>query len=247
MNATQFRNTLKEGGILNGIWRTTPGSELTEIIAEAGFDFQILDLEHGALDWSEVQTAIRLNRLLGKTGFIRLGDRTPVAAQRALDTGADGIVYPQVETAEEVATLAENLSYAPAGKRGFNPFVAGSAYGGRLTTPNEQPLLMPIVETKSALENLPVICAIPQVDVIYLGAYDLSVQFGTPGDIASSPVISAMKSAIEICKSHGCAVGLMVNSRDQVKEWSALGVQVFLHGVDCGIIRKSFSSILNEN
>lgn len=241
MNPADFRAALDRGDALHGLWRTLPGDAMTEIIARAGHDFQIFDQEHGALGWSEVQAMVRLNNALGRTSFVRLGDKSAVAAQRALDTGAQGLVYPQVNSAEEIGQLAENLAFAPQGRRGFNPFVPAFGYGAQRSPDGVRPLLMPIVETKAGLAALPAICAHPAVDVVYLGAYDLSVQLGAPGEIEAPQVTAALQAAIGICRAHQCAVGLMVSSVPAGKQWAGAGVQVFLHGVDGGILHRAFA------
>lgn len=241
MNATEFRNALSKGNSLHGIWRTLPGDALTEIIASEGFDFQIFDLEHGALGWSEIQSMVRVNKHIGRTSFVRLGEKSTLAAQRALDTGAGGLVYPQVESADEVRRLAENLAFAPKGRRGFNPFVPAFSYGADMVPSIDLPLFMPIVETKAGLMELESICSEPSVDVVYLGAYDLSVQLGTPGNVESPVVLAALESAIGICKAHGRAIGLMSTSSEATRRWETLGVQVCLHGVDGGLLRRAFS------
>ncbi|HAO79372.1 MAG TPA: hypothetical protein DCQ92_10420 [Verrucomicrobia subdivision 3 bacterium] len=241
MKPSDFRAALNRGDKLRGIWRTLPSDAMTEIIARAGFDFQIFDQEHGALGWAEVQSMVRINNAIGRTSLVRLGDKSAVAAQRALDAGAHGLVYPQVNSVEEISLLAENLAFAPQGRRGFNPFVPAFGYGAQRSPDDCLPLLLPIVETKAGLSELPAICSHPAVDVVYLGAYDLSVQLGVPGDVESPVVISALESAVEICKAHHCAVGLMAGSATAVKRWANAGAQVFLHGVDGGILHKAFA------
>ena len=241
MNSRDFRDSLHQGAAQHGIWRTLPSDAMTEIIANAGYGFQIFDLEHGALSLSEVQTMLRINNARGRISFVRLGDKSSVAAQRALDAGAHGLVYPQINSAAEIALLAENLAFAPQGCRGFNPFVPAFGYGSQRVPHGPLPLFMPIIETQAGLDELGAICSHPSVDVVYFGAYDLSVQLGTPGDIQSPTVVSALESATKICREHDCAVGLMVNSDDAVKRWRDIGAQIFLHGVDGGILHKAFS------
>ena len=214
---------------------------MTEIIARAGYDFQIFDQEHGALGWAEVQSMVRINNAIGRTSFVRLGNKSAVAAQRALDAGAHGLVYPQVNSKDEISLLAENLAFAPQGRRGFNPFVPAFGYGAQRSPDDCLPLLMPIVEAKAGLEALEAICSQSAVDVVYLGAYDLSVQLGVPGDVEGPVVMAALESAVEICKSQKCAVGLMAGSVTAVKRWTDAGVQVFLHGVDGGMLHKAFA------
>jgi 4-hydroxy-2-oxoheptanedioate aldolase len=230
---------LADGQFFNGIWRTLPDEAVTEIVAQAGYDFQIFDLEHAALSWSDIQRLVRINNALGRASFVRLGDRSAISAQRALDAGAHGLVYPGVNSIEDVTVLAENFSFAPDGRRGFNPFVPAFGYGLQKVSDGSRPVFMSIVETRAGLLALDAIASHPAVDIVYLGAYDLSVQLGTPGDIASAIVQDALKDAVAICRKHACAVGLMVGTVEDIKKWSQLGVQVLLHGVDAGIIRKA--------
>lgn len=240
MNPVEFRRELVQGRSFHGVWRTLPGDAMTEIIARTGHDLQIFDQEHGALGWGDVQAMVRINNALGRTSFIRLGDRTPIAAQRALDTGAQGLVYPQVNSREEVAQLAENLAFAPQGRRGFNPFVAAFGYGAQRAPEAALPLLMPIVETLAGLAALEGICSHPAVDVVYLGAYDLSVHLGAPGEIDSPVVKDALRAAIATCRRQQCAVGVMAGSSAAVQSWGEAGVRLFLHGVDGGILHQAF-------
>lgn len=241
MKPPEFRARLSGGIPCHGIWRTLPGDALTEIVAQQGYDFQIFDLEHGCLSISDVESMVRINNAHGRTSIVRLGDRSPIAAQRALDSGAHGLVYPQVNSGDDVALLAENLAFAPRGRRGFNPFVAGFAYGAQREPEAYLPLLIPIVETEAGLTALGEICSHPSVDVVYLGAYDLSVQLGTPGEIESPVVLKALEAAIATCLDYRCAVGLMAGNSAALRKWSQAGVAVFLHGVDGGILRNAFT------
>ena len=241
--AQLFRERLAQGRSALGVWRTLSGAALTEIVTSCGFDFQIFDLEHGTMGLPDVQAMVTLQNALGGVSLIRLGDKSPLAAQTALDSGAHGIVYPLVGSAGEAARLVENLRFAPAGRRGFNPFVAAFAYGRTPTPSDVTPLLVPIVESREGLENLAAICRVDGVDAIYLGAYDLSVQLGTPGQIESPVVLAALEQAVATCREAGRPVSLMVNSRAALDRWTAAGVRVFLHGVDGGNLFRAVSSI----
>jgi len=247
MQNVKILRGLENGEVFNGIWRTLPDEAVTEMVAKAGYDFQIFDLEHASLSWSDIQRMIRINNALGRASFVRLGDRTPIAAQRALDAGAHGLVYPGVNSIEEVSNIEKNLSFAPEGCRGFNPFVSGFGYGSQDVSGAAKPIFIPIIETCAGLSALEEIASYPAVDVVYLGAYDLSVQLGTPGDINSAIVQNSLAKAVAICRKHKCATGLMIGSATDIKKWSQLGVQIFLHGVDAGIIRKAFEIMKHEN
>lgn len=236
MTTKNFREHLRARLPLYGLWRTLPGAALTEMVRQGGYDLQIFDLEHGALGWPQIDEMVRVNNLAGGVSFIRLGDRSPIAAQRALDTGAAGIVYPQVSSYEEVESLAKNLSFAPEGCRGFNPFVAGFGYGSISIASLDRPLFVPIVESAPGIADLPRIASHPAVDIVYLGAYDLSVQLGCPGEMTNPRLLGTLRQAIEVCNKYGKAVGLMAMTAESVAKWASDGATVFIQGVDGGIL-----------
>ena len=243
MKTLNFAQKLERGEVINGIWRTIPDDAITEIIANTGYDFQIFDLEHAALGWADIQSMVRLNNALTKASFVRLGDRTSIAAQRALDAGAHGLVYPGIESLEDVKLLLENLNFPPNGRRGFNPFVPSFGYGATSVTAEFQAWMIPIIETKAGLLSIKAISSHPSVNIVYLGAYDLSVHLGSPGDIKSEVVVSALKEAVCLCRDNECHVGLMIDSKEAADEWEKLGVKVLLRGVDAGLIRKAVDVI----
>lgn len=243
MKTSNLAQKLERGEAANGIWRTIPDDAITEIIANTGYDFQIFDLEHAALGWADIQSMIRINNALAKESFVRLGDRTSIAAQRALDAGAHGLVYPGIESVEDVDLLLENLNFAPNGRRGFNPFVPAFGYGATSITNEFHTWMIPIIETKAGLLSIKAISSHPSINIIYLGAYDLSVHLGTPGDVKSEVVVSALKEAVYVCRGNKCHVGLMIDSREAADEWEKLGVKVLLRGVDAGLIRKAVDVI----
>lgn len=243
MKTSNLGQKLERGEVINGIWRTIPDDAITEIIANSGYDFQIFDLEHGALSWADIQSMVRINNALSKVSFVRLGDRTSIAAQRALDAGAHGLVYPGIESLEDVHLLLENLNFAPNGRRGFNPFVPSFGYGATSITSESQTRMIPIIETKTGLQSINEISSHPSVNIVYLGAYDLSVHLGTPGDVKSEVVVSALKEAVQVCRGNKCHIGLMIDSREAADDWERLGVKVLLRGVDAGLIRKALDVI----
>lgn len=245
MKTNKLRQDLQNKAVLHGIWRALPGDELTEIVAQAGFDFQIFDMEHSALDWTVVQSCVRINNLHGKQSWVRMGTRHPVESQRALDCGASGLVFPQLSHKSEFEEVASNTLFTPKGRRGYNPFVTGFDYGyntaSSIEAMNEEPpLVIAILETSEAMRQLDTLVQVPGIDIFYLGAYDLSVHLGVPGQVQHPTVVSAMEKALDTCKKAKRPVGLMIKDRKDFESWREKGVQIFLHGVDAGMIAKGF-------
>lgn len=239
-----LRERLRSGGVLRGIWRTLPGDELTEIIADSGIDFQIFDREHAALGWEAIQRCVRINNLCGKASLIRPATRHPVEAQRALDAGALGLVYAQIASMADAHEISDNVKFAPIGKRGFNPFVPAFSYGNsaklRSDLNEDSPLLIPIIESLNGITDLPRMLKCANIDALYLGAYDLSVQLGCAGQLDHPRLRETLELAVKMCRQADRPVGLMVRDRDDAARWRDLGVQIFLFGVDSAIIASSF-------
>ena len=174
---------LAKGQPVLGIWSIIPSPVVVEILSLSGFDFAILDMEHGIYDLSTVDACIRAVEVAGKSPIVRLPGMNPSAAQWALDMGAHGIVVPQVHDAQDAAAVVEMAKYAPVGQRGYNPFTRSANYAnpannssGKLN--NDFSVICVIVESESALDHLDAICATSTVDVIYVGIYDLAVALG---------------------------------------------------------------------
>ncbi len=232
-----LRSKLETSAELHGIWRLIDCDPLTEILSQAGFDFQIFDREHGSYDFGTLESAIRLCEASGSTPIVRVTGLDRVEVQRCLDFGADGLVFPQLDSFGDVVAAVAMMQFAPAGTRGFNPFTRASAYG----QPGEsaevaRPLCIPIIETLKALRELPRILELPGVDLLYLGAYDLSVHLGCQGRMEDSALLRAMEDAVTLCQAAGKPVALIINSAEQYRRWRALGVTVFLHTVDTKLI-----------
>lgn len=229
----------------HGIWRIIPSSPMTEIIAQSGFDFQILDREHGAYDFHNLEEDIIACNLHNCAPYVRVSGLNAVEVQRCLDLGAQGIVFPAMESFEDFAKATRLVKYAPDGERGFNPFVRAWGYGFK----NEKeikPLCIVIVETLTAVEQLDNILTLFGVDIIYIGSYDLSAQLGCIGEIANPKVVEVVETIIKKCVSVSVTVGLMVANADQYKKYNNLGVSVFVHTVDSNQLKKVFTNTIGE-
>ena len=168
---------------LHGIWRIIPSPGCTEILAQSGFDFQILDAEHGGYDFQTLLTdtiACEANRC---APWIRVSGTDKVEVQRCLDLGARGIVFPQLASYEDFAAAAAMMDHAPAGVRGFNPFVRAYGYGTP-GAPSPRPWCVPIIETLAAVEQLD---RILQLERIYIngGSRGFLVELAPDGLIAA--------------------------------------------------------------
>lgn len=228
---------------LHAVWRISPSPVLTELFVRNGLRVQILDCEHGAYDQATLLPDILACERHGGIPLVRISGRDRVEAQRCLDLGAQGIVVPQLETADDFIRTAGWLDHAPAGTRGYNPFVRAYGYSADAASPRlRRPWFVPIVETLAAVEAIETIAAIERIDVLYVGVYDLSTQLECPGDMQHPKLLAAVDRILAACVRAGKAAGLMTLDSSSAQRLAARGVQLLVHGVDTQRIHQALAT-----
>lgn len=231
--------------VLHGIWRIIPSPMLTEVIAQGGLDFQILDCEHGAYDFATLLPDMLACERHGCAPFVRVSGTDKIEIQRCLDLGVRGLVFPQLATAEDFARAAGTMEYAPVGTRGFNPFVRAAHYGSpAASVPPSRPWFVPIVETLTAAQDIDVIVQLPRIDLIYVGVYDLSAQLGCPGTMDSPELLAVIDRILHACARANKPVGMMALSRSSAEQLAARGVQAIVHGVESHRLKSAMADIV---
>jgi len=233
-----LRRKLATGSSIAGLWMEMPTAQASGVVAAAGFDFVILDCEHGAFDFASLETAINACECGGASPLVRIPGPDPFFAQRALDLGADGIMVPQVPDAMVAERAARMAHFAPLGTRGMNPFTRGGNYGMA-----PQPKYAPgypftgvLVESPAAAAQLPKIVEIEALDHVYLGVYDYAVALGIPGQVDDPRVGDFVEHATRLVRDAGKSVGTTVMSESQAHRFTSLGVNVLLYGTDTWIL-----------
>lgn len=253
INAIKFK--LANGQPVLGIWSIIPSPMVVEILSLSGFDFAILDMEHGVFDLASLDACIRAVEVANKAPLVRIPGMNPSAAQWALDMGAHGIVVPQVNNSQDAASVVDMTKFVPLGHRGYNPFTRAASYAassnnfiGKLN--NEFSLTCVIVESQSALDDLDAICATSSVDVVYMGIYDLAVALGVNGDTQHPHVVEVVESSIARIRAAGKAAGMMVSNSSDTARALTLGANFLVHSVDSFLIRdaatRAFSTFTDE-
>lgn len=231
---------------LHGLWRIVPSPMLTEAFAQGGLHFQILDCEHGAYDYATLLPDILACERHGCMPFVRVSGTSKIEVQRCLDLGARGMVFPQLNTAADFERAAAMMDYAPAGTRGFNPFVRAGDYGIRPAGASAppRPWFIPIVETLEAVDEIDAIARLPRVDLIYIGAYDLSAALGCAGKMDAPELVAVIDRVITAAAKAGKAIGSMALTAEAARALAARGVRALVHGVDSHRIKQSMTAIL---
>ncbi|AGP61211.1 HpcH/HpaI aldolase family protein [Streptomyces rapamycinicus] len=194
-----------------GTWLKIASGEPAEIMAYAGFDFVVIDLEHAPLDLQTAYRLINSAAALGMVPLVRVPDKTASTIQKILDAGAMGILVPHVDTVEEAAAVGRACRFPPHGVRGAGGTSRAGAWGLRpgadyLATGNDDVLCIPQLESAEAIKAAPRILALDSVDAVFVGAADLSMSMGsTP---ASPEVLELIASAQEAAHTAGKRCGL---------------------------------------
>jgi 4-hydroxy-2-oxoheptanedioate aldolase len=244
MFTNKVKQQLKNNQVVVGMFVKCNAPDLVEIIGEIGYDFCIIDNEHGPEDMISTQHLIRAAESRGLTPIVRLPDYNTGTILHYLDIGAHGIQLPQVNSKEAAAQIVERSKYIPEGSRGV-AFPRAASYGleeltGYMKTANEQTLIVAHCESKESLEVLEDICKIPEIDVIFLGPFDMSQSMGVPGQTTHPLVQDAAKKVVEITSRYGKAAGVYAGSamaaKDRVEQgfrYIAMGEDAIFFGEKC--------------
>ncbi len=240
----KLKTKLKNDQPIVGAWSIISSPVVVEILALSGFDFLILDMEHGIYDQTALDACIRACEAAGCAPIVRVPGINASAVQWALDLGAYGIIVPQVGSAASAKVAVGMTKFAPAGTRGYNPFTRVANYAaprsnqeGKLR--NDFGLTSIIVESQAALDELDEILAIADLDMIYVGVYDLSIALGCEGNTGHPMINQVLDQTISRVRSAGKVAGLMVRSKEDVTKAIKLGARFIVYSVDTLILRNA--------
>jgi len=239
------RRKLNNGDVLFGIFCKTTAPEFIEIIGCAGFDFCILDMEHGPAGRETLQNLIRAAELTGLLPIVRCSSMAPEQIAPPLDLGAAGIQAPQITSPAEARAVVAAAKFAPAGERGVCRFVRAAEYSALersayFAAANETLVILQLEGTH--LSEYEQIAGIAGVDILFIGPYDLSQALGVPGEIEHPRVLEEMQKIITLARAQNKVVGVFADSTVQARRWIAAGVQYIAYSVDVGL----FTNVCRE-
>ncbi len=246
----QFKNKLKEGRPVYGPFMITTDPAFIEIAGHSGFDFVVIDMEHGPVGFTDLQNLIRAALLAGILPLVRTPDFKETSITKSLDTGALGILIPQVSSAEIAKQCINSARFFPKGTRGLSPFVRAARYSSMpveeyLTIGNESLMIIQI-EGKEAILDIDNILNIEGIDIIFIGPYDLSQSLGVPGQVNHLLVIEAMEYIVKQAHSKGICVGTFTDTISAVEMWKKAGVQFISYSGDVSIFTNACSQLVKE-
>jgi 4-hydroxy-2-oxoheptanedioate aldolase len=193
------------------IGMATPVS--AEVCAASGFDWVLLDLEHGAGGEEQVRDVVPAAGSYGVPTVVRVEAAERIRIGRALDCGAAGIMLPRLNNAAEVTAVLTHLRYPPVGDRGVATYNRACQFGldpGALDRADHETLCVVQIESAQAAADAEAIAAIDGVDVLFIGPRDLSHDLGVPGDTTAPAYVQALDTVLSAARRHGKACGMLV-------------------------------------
>jgi 2-keto-3-deoxy-L-rhamnonate aldolase RhmA len=247
MNSGQaLKHKLKSGETTFGLWVTLESPTITEIAAHLGLDWVCIDTEHGHLDLKEVLEHLRASRHSGTACLVRVQEIEQGVIKRVLDLGADGVIVPQIRSADEVERAVYFAKYPPRGFRGIGGERA--TYWGkglsRARIANEHTLVIPLIETVDAGKNIDSIMDVPDVDAFFFGPADYSASAGYPGEWEGPGVADEILRIKDRIRNRQFACGIMaIDSRNGL-ERVRQGFQLVGIGADVGLLIRAMTEMM---
>lgn len=217
------------------------GSPLAaEVCALSGFDWLLVDLEHGAGGEEALTGQMLAGAAHGVPVIVRVESAERIRVGHVLDLGAAGVMFPRLETPDEVITALRHLWYPPAGDRGVASYNRARHFGGDGRNPeevNDSFLSVVQIETLSALKYVNEIAAIPGVDVLFVGPSDLSTAMGVPGQLDHPEVVAALDAVIAAARTNKISAAILAAEVSRVEPFSARGFDFIAVGSDSSLLR----------
>ncbi len=233
---------------VHGVWLSAGSHVAAEIAAAAGFDWALLDLEHGL---GGEQDMLRMLQVMSRTGtapVVRVPSHTSELIKKALDFGASGVMAPMVNSAADAQAFVRALRYPPTGSRGLTASSRAAGYGYEFKEyfrqANSRITGIAQIETARAVEQADAIAAIDGVDVLFIGHSDLSLELGCFGEYAAPSMQTAEAAVLAACVRHGKKAGMLLKAGMSAEACRQKGFSFLALGGDIGCLRQGFDQLL---
>ena len=243
----KLRQKLADDAPVFGLWVTLESPSVTEIAVGLGLDWVVIDAEHGHLDWKEILEHLRATVRSDTVALVRIAELNSGLIKRALDIGADGVVIPWVETADQLRQAVSYSHYPTEGLRGIGGERAtcwGQCLVEHTGEANQNVLVVPIVETVRAIRQVPMMCQVDGVELIFFGPADLSSSAGFRGQWEGPGVADQILQAKDAIRRAGRHCGVLATSNDNVRERQQQGFRAIGLGMDTGLLVRSVRASL---
>ena len=234
-----------------GSWITLGHTSIAEIMARAGFDWLVVDMEHSAITLHQAQQLIQIIELCGIIPLVRVGENNPALIKRVMDAGAHGVIVPMVNTKNDAVKAVNAVKYPPVGTRGVG-LARAQGYGFEFEKYknwiNKESIIIVQIEHIEAISNLEIILSVEGIDGSIIGPYDLSGSIGKPGNFEDSKVKRAISRYEEVCLKMKKPMGFHIVQPDIEKalQYKKVGYTFIAIGLDTLYLGEKCREILGK-
>jgi 4-hydroxy-2-oxoheptanedioate aldolase len=230
-----------------GGWCAMPGAFSAELMARCGFDWLCIDTQHGLIGYDQMALMLQAVAITATPAFVRVPWNQPDHIMKALDAGAQGVLVPMVNSAEEARAAVAACRYPPDGYRSWGPIRASlgvSAYSPEVG--NRRVVVAVMIETAAGLAAADEILAVPGVDAVYVGPNDLALAHGLePGGDASQPALARpIEAVLDACQRHGVVAGIHCADVEIAQHWRERGFRMLNVASDAVFMRQRATSVV---
>ncbi len=235
--------------ILAGTFLNLGSANAVEIAAGFGFDWLLIDLEHGSGSLADLRGMLHACRGARTAPIVRIRSVDPDAVKFVMDSGAAGVMFPFVSSAEQAIQAVRSVKYPPLGERGVAGVIRATNYGQSWNQyfheANNHSLVVVQIETPEAVAASDEIAAVDGVDVLFVGPLDLSVNLGHPAQFGHPDVVSAFQHVIDACERHGKSAGILTKDGFVIQH-KQMGFRLLAYGSDSSAVITGMQSYLSQ-
>jgi 2-dehydro-3-deoxyglucarate aldolase/4-hydroxy-2-oxoheptanedioate aldolase len=248
----QIKKKLQNGELVLGTMISeVRNPNVVYMLAQCGFEFVVIDNEHGTYSFETISDIIAAARGAGISVIVRIPEITRANILKPLDAGAAGLLVPMVNNAKEAQEVIEHAKYPPMGNRGAALSRPHSLYAKVNATEylhqtNENTFIAVQAETTTSIENIDEIVSVEGVDCVFIGPFDLSVSLGIPGQINHPDEVQAIEKVIEACKKYNKVAGTLMFDKEMLKTWIKKGIRFALYSSDMSMLSNAASAAVKE-
>ena len=245
-----LKSKIQSGDTAHGCWINMGSLVSAEIIGRAGFDWVLIDLEHGAGDAAIMYNQLQVLGGLDTTPIVRIDDITRPNVQHILDAGASGIMFPQIQNEKETVAAIKMMYYPPKGIRGTARAVRAMGFGRNsdayVDNLAKTTLGIIQIETVNALKNIDAIAAVDGVDILFVGPFDLTTALGIFGQLDHELYQQAIRDVADAAKKHGKATGVLLRDPKEYQMYYDLGYRFLACGADGAFVTKGADDMVKQ-
>ncbi len=246
LQRNEFKHAIKAGKVQIGLWNSLCSNIVTEVVGYSGFDWLLLDTEHSPNELPAVMSQLQSVQRGTATPIVRPAWNDPVLIKRILDIGAQSILVPFVQNAEEARKAVAATRYPPEGIRGITTSGRAARFGrvkDYVKKANAEICLLVQAETREALDNLEAIASVEGVDGVFVGPADLSASFGQIGNPQHPEVQKAIEDVAKSLKKLGKPAGILTPVEEEARRYIDWGYTFVAVGSDLGLLTKGADAL----